>query len=385
MAAEKGVVAEATNKFALDLLKFLTNGSTSENLFYSPESILIALAMTSSGAKGKTAEEIVKVLHLSSVPTPELNNNMKKFLSVLNAASDDNNKLLTANKLFIEKSFEVLESFKEGTREFYQAEVALVDYKAHAEKARGKINQWVEEKTNDKIKDLIPAGMLSADTKLTLVNAIYFKGLWLEQFHKGRTHPASFFVSENEEIEVPMMHQEADFKYSKSRELACQILEMPYIGSKMSMVIFLPEETHGLASMEKNLTNRSLQKSLSTLRTSRPTEVKVILPKFKLTQQFDLNDLLSKLGAKEMFIPFKADFSGIAAEPLCVSKVVHKAFVEVNEEGTEAAAATGVIAVLDCARMKPIFNANHPFLFLIRHNETGAILFLGHLVKPIEP
>ena len=380
MAAESGVVAEATNKFALDLHKYLTNGSSS-NLFYSPASLLIALVMTSSGAKGKTAEEIVKVLHLSAVPANDLNNNMKKFLSTLNAASGDKNKLLTANKLFIEKTLQVLESFKEGTREFYEAEVALVDYKAHAEKAREEINQWVEQKTNDKIKDLIPAGMLSADTRLTLVNAIYLKNLWLNQFTKGGTHPASFFVSANEEIQVPMMRQTSRFKHLRSQELNCQILEMPYIGSKMSMAVFLPEETDGLTSLEEKMTFDNLQKSLCLLGACTPHEVEVILPKFKLTQQFDLNEVLSKMGAGEMFMPGKADFTGIAAgDSLYVSKVVHKAFVEVNEEGTEAGGATAIGINTFC--LKPMFNANHPFLFLIRHSGTGAILFLGHLMKP---
>ena len=384
MAAESGVVAQATNQFALDLHKLLGNEASlaSENLFYSPASLLIALAMTCFGAKGKTAEEIVKVLHLASATKSDLNNNMKQFISTLNAASDNNTKLLTANKLFIEKSFEILESFKEGTREFYDAEVALVDYKAHAERVREEINQWVEQKTNDKIKDLIPAGMLSEDTRLTLVNAIYFKGLWLEPFRKEETFPGSFFVAENQEIQVPMMRQEADFKFTESQELACQILEMPYIGKKMSMVILLPIENNGLASLEEQLTFENLQESLSALETSRPDEMEVYLPKFKLTQQFDMNDILSKMGAEEMFIHGKANFTGITEDSLYVSKVVHKAFVEVNEEGTEAGAATGI--GINTLSLKPMFNANHPFMFLIRHSDSGAILFLGRLMKPVE-
>ena len=382
MASKSGVVAESANKFALDLYQCLRNDGilANENLFYSPASLLIALAMTSYGAKGETAEEIMKVLHLASITKSDLNNNMKQFISTLNAASDNNTKLLTANKLFIEKSFEILETFKEGTREFYDAEVALVDYKAHAERVREEINQWVEQKTNDKIKGLIPAGMLSEDTRLTLVNAIYFKGLWLEAFRKGETVHRPFFVPENENIQVPMMYREADFKCLYSKELACQILEMLYIGLKMSMVIFLPEKTHGLASLEEKMTFDNLQKSLSALDASKPHQRGVCFPKFKLTQQFDLSDMLSRMGASEMFIRGKANFTGIATEPLFVSHLVHKAFVEVNEEGTEAAAATGIM--VDYANLTPVFNANHPFLFLIRHNDTGAILFLGRLKKP---
>ena len=382
MADVSGVVAEATNKFALDLHKFLGHEASfaTENLFYSPASIFIALAMTCFGTKGKTAAEIVKVLHVASVPTAELNINMKKFLSTVNAVSDNNTKLLVANKLFIEKSLEILESFIEGTREFYNAEVGLVDYKLHAERAREEINQWVEQKTNDKIKDLILPGMLDADTKLTLVNAIYFKGLWLEPFSKEATFPGSFFAAGNQEIRVPMMYQESNFKYTESEELACQTLEMPYVGGKLSMVIFLPLETGGLSSLEEKMTFDSLQKSLSDLDASTPDEIEVYLPKFKLTQRFDLNNILARMGAAEMFAAGKANFTGISEVPLYVSDVVHKAFIDVNEEGTEAAAATGI--GMKMMSLKPMFNANHPFLFLIRHVDTGAILFLGRLAKP---
>ena len=386
MAASEqvAVVAEATNKFALDLHTCLANRDqfANDNLFYSPASLLIALAMTCYGARGNTAAEIMKVLHVASVSSPDLNKSMKKFIDTLNGASDENNKLLTANRLFVQKSFEILEAFKIGTREFYDAELALVDYITNAEKAREEINHWVEQKTNDKIKDLIPPGMLSSDTRLTLVNAIYFKGLWLEKFKEEKTISKSFFVSQNEEIKVNMMHQTSEFKYFESQELACHVLEMPYIGRKMSMVIYLPKEINGLAELEEKMTYDNLQKSLSLLDASKK-EVEVVLPKFKLTQQFDLNDILSKMGVQEMFIPGKADLSGITAAPLFVSKVVHKAFVDVNEEGTEAAAATAIGVAFMCMPLpKPMFKADHPFLFLIRHNDSGAILFLGRLMKP---
>ena len=385
MAPESALVAEATKKFALDLQHWLRNDDSlaTENLFYSPASLLIALGMTSYGAKGKTAEEIMKLLHLASVPAAHLKDNMEQFLSALNAASDNSNKLLTANKPFIEKSVEILESFKEGNPEFYDAEVGLVDYEEHTEKAREEINQWVEQNTNDKITGLIPPGMLSADTRLTLVNAIYFKGSWLVQFRKEETALASFYVSASEKRQVLMMHREAEFKYLESKGLACQVLEMPYIGFKMSMVVFLPEETDGLASLEEKMTFDNLEESLSRLDASRRYTKEVYFPKFKLTQQFDLTDILSKMGVQEMFIRGKADFSGIAAEPLHVSHMVHKAFVEVsdNEEGTKAAA-TGRSDVLDSTFFAGTFNANHPFLFLIRHIDTGAILFLGRLIKP---
>ena len=293
-----------------------------------------------------------------------------------------NTKLLTANKLFIEKSLEILKSYRAGIQEFYDSEVTSVDYKQRTEEVREEINKWVEQKTNDKIKGLIPPGMLSSDTRLVLVNAIYFKGLWLQPFLKEETFPGTFFVAANQKVQVQMMRQEAHFKFFESKELDCQILEMPYIGSKMSMVIFLPVETDGLGSLEGKIAYDNFKKSLSTLDSSRPEEMEVFLPKFKLTQQFSLNDVLSKMGASEMFIAGKADFSGITADSLYVSQVVHKAFIEVNEEGTEAAAATGI--GVNALSLKPMFNADHPFLFFIRHNDTGAILFMGRLLKPSE-
>ena len=300
----------------------------------------------------------------------------------LNSSSDNNTKLLTANKLFIEKSLEILKSYRAGMLEFYESEITSVDYKQRTEEVRQEINKWVEQKTNDKIKGLIPPGMLSSDTRLVLVNAIYFKGLWLQPFLKEETFPGTFFVAANQKVQVQMMRQEAHFKFFESEELGCQILEMPYIGSKMSMVIFLPVETDGLVSLEGKITYDNFEKSLSTLDSSRPEEMEVFLPKFKLTQQFSLNDVLSKMGASEMFIAGKADFSGITADSLYVSQVVHKAFIEVNEEGTEAAAATGI--GVNALSLKPMFNADHPFLFFIRHNDAGAILFMGRLLKPSE-
>lgn len=381
MAVESEGLVKACSFFALDFHKFLMNDATlsSQNLFYSPASLFVALAMAHFGAKGKTAEEMSRILHLSALSPFALNNQMKEFVLTLNTSSDNKTKLLIANKIFLEKSFEVLEAFKSGTREFYDAEVGLVDFKFHAEQARKNINEWVEEKTNHKIKDLILEGMLNAQTKLTLVNAIYFKGLWLEPFNKASTFPSDFFVSKEKVIQVPMMYREAHFKFIESEELACQILELPYIGNQLSMVIYLPSKNDGLASLEEKINFGNLQKSLADLDGSMPEEIEVYLPKFKMEQRFSLNDVLTGMGAGEMF-GGKADFSGIAHEPLYVSDVVHKAFVEVNEEGTEAAAATGI--GMKMLSLKPMFSANHPFLFFIRHRSTGAMLFLGHLLEP---
>ena len=383
-ASESRVIGEATNKFALDLHRCLANSNqfAKDNLFFSPASLTIALAMTCHGARGNTAAEIMKVLHVDSISPSHLNQSMRKFIDTLNAAISKNNKLLTANRLFLEKSLEILKTFKKGTNEFFDAKLAQVDYIRNVGKARGKINRWVEKKTNDNIKNLIPPGMLSTETKLVLANAIYFKSFWLVKFMYHRTFSGSFFVQQNEEIKVQMMRQEADFKYFESQELACQVLEMPYIDRKMSMVIYLPNEINGLDELEEKMTYDNLQKSFSLLDASMD-KVEVFLPRFKLTQQFNLNDVFSKLGAVDVFIPGKANLSGITAEPLFVSKVVQKTFVKVNEEGTEAGAVTVEDLSKCIALSQSIFKADHPFLFLIRHNDSGSILFMGRLVKPV--
>ena len=378
-------VATSVNKFALSLHKTLCKSQDKGkgNLFYSPASISIALAMTYLGAKGNTAEQMAKVLQFQS--EADIHKDEKTFLGALNSSSDGRqNELLTANRLFAHKNFEILRSFAKASREIYDAEVALVDYVGDTEGARNTVNAWVEEKTKEKIKDLIAPGVFSQDTRLTLVNAVYFKGMWQDQFEEEGTADEAFTVSPTKEVKVAMMHKSAYYKLLKEEALGCQVLEMPYVGGKVSMVIFLPYEPDGLSKLEGSLTPEMLEISLSDLSTARLRKVDVALPKFKLMEQFSLSSVLSTMGASDMFDPGRADFSGITAGPeaVFVSEVVHKAFVEVNEKGTEAAAATAVVAAWYGLRKIPSFIANHPFLFLIRHNESGAILFLGRMVNP---
>lgn len=263
----------------------------------------------------------------------------------------------------------------------------MVDYQEDAEGARKEVNEWVEEKTKQKIKNLIPEGVFNTRTRLTLVNAIYFKGFWENQFEREATFPQKFFVSESEKAEVQMMHLKEEFKHIEDVEgLSCQVLEMPYQGKDLSMVILLPHNTHGLAKLEEDLTHDKLHKAFQRVAKSHPHKVEVSLPKFKLTQQFLLNNILEKMGATDMFNEFKADFTGITPGPekIYVSHVIHKAFVEVNEKGTEAAAATAVVMMARMAmvRMTPRFCADHPFLFMICQNKSNAILFMGRVMKP---
>ena len=382
-------VIEANNKFSVELHKALKNDQqfAGQSLFYSPNSLSIALAMTSMGARGNTAVQMSKALHWEAMPQDQLHTEEQHFLNALKESNAVSNELLAANRLFVQKNFSLVQEFVEGTKKFYDAEIALVDYQKDAEGARKEVNGWVEEKTKQKIKNLIPEGVFNTLTRLTLVNAIYFKGFWQNHFDKEATFPRQFFVSESEKVEVQMMYKTTKFKHIEDAgELTCQVLELPYQGEDLSMIILLPHDTYGLAKLEESFTHDQLQKALESVSKSRPHIVKVFLPRFKLTQQFSLKNILVKMGATDMFDELKADFSGITPGPekICVSHVIHKAFVEVNEKGTEAAAASAVVmmAPTGMAVMNPIFCADHPFLFMICHNKSGAILFMGRVMEP---
>ncbi|XP_001632351.3 leukocyte elastase inhibitor [Nematostella vectensis] len=368
----------STNAFALDLHRVLTAQGGQTNLFYSPASIVVALAMTYLGARGNTATQMTKTFHFPT-DVPE---KFHDFLQALNASNSDGNQILMANRLFAQMGFEILEEFKKASKESFSAEMALVDYVKNSNGARDTVNRWVEQKTKDKIKNLIPEGMFNKDTILCLVNAVYFKGSWMKHFNRNATQSGKFKTTPSQEIQVQFLYQSSEFRYLESSTLGCQIVELPYAGEKLSMVVLLPNEVDGLGKLESSLNKETLQEVMTSLRNSHPEEVEVTLPKFTLTQEFSLGETLKGMGASDLFSPGKADLSGISAAPLVVSEVVHKAFVEVNEEGTIAAAATGVWIMLMSMPMNPVFYANHPFLFLIRHNDTGAVLFMGRLVVP---
>lgn len=380
--------AESANRFAVDLHKVLKNQQkfSGQNLFYSPSSIAIALAMVYNGARGSTAKEISKGFHWDQLKIDQLNELMKEFNGVLNAANTASNQINSANRLFLEQSFKVLTEFTECCKKYYDADAALVDYKNDFETARKQINAWVEEKTNKKIQDLLPSGSLNALTRATLVNAIYFKGLWGSQFKKEHSFPSKFFLSENEEHDVEMMFQNSKFKLTDHKDLQCQLLEMPYEGDEMAMVVILPKKISGLEDLEDKLTYESLQKMLTSVHGARPMKVEVTMPKFCMTREIELKDMMTLMGMAEMFDEEKADFSGITDGPekLYVSKIYHKAFVDVNEEGTEAAAATAAIMMnrMMMPRPTPSFTVDHPFLFVITHCKSGAVLFLGKVTKP---
>jgi serpin B len=370
-------VAQGSNQLAVDLYAALQRApqNRGKNLFLSPHSISTALAMTYAGARGQTAQQMAKVLHFS-LPQAELHRAYRALLAA--TRSSHGNELRVANALWAQRGYPFRGDFIALTREQYGAGLQQVDFK-RTEAARKRINQWVEKQTRRRIVDLIPRGVLDALTRLVLTNAIYFKGTWELQFSNKRTRRRPFTLAGGKRVPTPLMEQTARFGYADLGAL--QALELRYRGGRLSMVVLLPKKTDGLAALEKRLTAARLT---GWLRRLARRKVEVLLPRFKATSAFRLGKTLAAMGMPLCFTD-QADFTGMAKiKDLKISEVLHKAFVDVNEEGTEAAAATAVVMGSRGRRPQPPprFRADHPFLFLIRDRSTGAILFMGRLVDP---
>ena len=374
---DKAPVVQGNTEFALSLYAQLH--SQQGNLFFSPLSLSTALAMTYGGARGQTAEQMATVLHFPA-EQQQLPPVFATLSKDLHADSETPGyQLHVANALWGQKGYHFRQDFLSTTKTYYGAGLNEVDFQTAAEETRKTINAWVEQQTKDKIKDLIPLGALNELTRLVLTNAIYFKGDWLLPFMKSLTKEEDFKVATDRQVTVPMLHQTGFFKYFDGGNF--QALELPYVENKLSMVVFLPKKVDGLAEFEQSLTAQNLMKWLPQLQQH---EVVVTLPKFRVTAEFTLNKTLSSMGMPLAFSPHAADFSGMSEEKdLYLSAVIHKAYVDVNEEGTEAAAATGIVTRTMSAGPPPsTFHADHPFVFLIRDNSSGSLLFLGRLVQP---
>jgi serpin B len=373
-------VVEANTLFALDLYAELK--AVEGNLFFSPYSISTALAMTHAGARGNTEAQTAQVLHFT-LGQGQLHPAFASLEAKLRAVQEKGHvQLSVANALWPQKGYAFLEDYLALTEKYYGVLITPVDYR-ETEAARQKINAWVEEKTQDKIKELIPPGILDVLTRLVLVNAIYFKGDWKSQFGQALTKPAPFWITLHEKIQTPTMTQRQRFRYAEGDGL--QVLELPYAGDAVSMILLLPRKVDGLKKLEDSMTPKNLDKWTRRLK---EREVQVFLPRFKESSQCRLEKTLASMGMVDAFEMDKADFSGMDGRKrwLYIAAVIHQAFVEVNEEGTEAAAATAVVikarAAPGVSRPPLIFRADHPFVFLIRDNRTGSILFLGRMVSP---
>lgn len=385
-ATQEGVesVVKANNQFTLDFYANIKDKEVGKNIFFSSYSISTALTMAYEGARNATADEIQSVFHFPKDDSVR----RSSVAAVYNQLTkkDAKYKLHIANALWAQEDYQLLNEFTETVENFYGGKATAVDFAGATEEARKMINDWVEDKTNDKIKNLFPQDSLNPLTRLVLTNAIYFKGDWVKQFEKSETRDEEFRVEQDQKVQVPMMRRTDDgseFNYTETDKI--QILEMFYDGEELSMMVLLPRNDD-LKSLENSLTVENLNQWRNQLEQQR---VNVYMPKFTFDSKYFLNENLKQMGMPSAFtLPSQlggADFSGISGKKdLYIQLVVHQAFVDVNEEGTEAAAATGVSLgeKESFASIVPVFRADHPFIFLIQERETGNILFMGTVVNP---
>lgn len=371
--------------FCIDLYKHLA--AEKGNLFFSPFSIATALAMTSAGAAGATDAEMAKVLHLDP-DQARRHAECAQWARSLNSARRSiferrsrGPEISTANALWCASGVSFKNAFVDIARKEYLAEVRALDFAKNAAKAVDEINTWVDDKTRGKIKKIVTPDAVNPMTALILTNAIYFKGDWASPFKKESTRDQDFTLDGGEKIKCPMMVQSRRFLYAKRDGFAA--LEMPYEGGQISMLVLLPDRVDGLAELEQRLDCALLEGAIQALASQ---EVVVYLPKFHAETRYQLGETLQKMGMRLAFSSKDADFSGITdSPPLFISAVIHKAFVDVDEKGTEAAAATAVTMEVKSARPQqnpPIFRADHPFIHMIRDTQTGQILFAGRMADP---
>jgi serpin B len=379
-------VAEGNNRYASDLYAQLDRDPANAgiNIFFSPYSISSALAIVDEGARGTTAKEIQSVFSF-----PENITVQREGFAGIDAglnAQDSRYSLSTANALWAEKTYPFLPAYTNTAECYYDANTTNLDFINQPEASRVTINTWVAKKTNDKIQDLLPQGSVTPNTRLVVTNAIYFKGTWVNAFDKNKTELADFSVTPTRTVQVPMMQRtdsRAVFPYAETD--AAQVLEMPYAhgsGNEISMVIILPKGNNLTAAAE--LLNPEALAAVDNTSVSR--QVKVYIPRFTLETEYDLTDTLADMGMPTAFTG-NADFSGMdGSHDLSISDVVHKAYIDVNEEGTEAAAATGAMMSATAFMPEdqtPVFNADHPFIFLIEDTTTNTVLFTGRVTNPV--
>jgi serine protease inhibitor len=378
-AAEKNearLLAKGNNQFAVDLYKQVSKEKN--NMFFSPYSISTALAMTYAGAKGQTEQEMRKTLKFP-FGGEQLHKSFGTLIGDLNNRSKSGNyQLNVANRIWIAIGENINKTFKDLVNTNYGAGAERLDFIAQTEKSRQTINKWVEDKTNEKIKDLIPKGGVNAGTSLVLTNAIYFLGNWESQFEAEMTHEADFNVTADKKVKVPMMTQTKRFEYGEFEGF--KALSLPYKGRELSLVVLLPDRIDGIRELEKKLSAENINNWVSSLNQE---QVSVFFPKFKMTSEFGLARTMSQMGMPSAFTP-RADFSGMG-QGLFISEIFHKAFVDVDEKGTEAAAATGVVMTKSMYMGQTYtFRADRPFIFMIKDNKTGSILFMGRMMNPAE-
>jgi serpin B len=377
-SAEDYNIAAANNAFAFDMYSGIVNTSEG-NMFFSPYSIFTAMAMCYDGAESTTKEEMSNVFYFP-LNKNVLEISLREMIEQINS-DNENYELETANALWIQQSFPVKEQYISNVETYYYGNVTNLDFVSQPEESKEEINNWVAEKTNDKIKDPISDGVINEYTRLIITNAVYFNGKWLTEFNEGSTRKRDFYISEDDDINVETMYTKQYFSYSESSD--AKMLELPYKGDNLCMYVVLPTE-NDIEFFESSFSVSDYEDLKSDMDSE--YEVKTWLPKFKFESRTELSDQLIRMGVRDAFSDQNADLSGISDEYLKISKVLHQAFVDVQEKGTEAAAATEVIVEDEAVDVEPIpereFRADHPFMFFIEDKRTGCILFMGKVESP---
>jgi serpin B len=374
-------LVEGNNDFAFDLYKQLIS-TEDGNLFYSPYSISLALAMTYAGANGQTAEQMEDVLNFL-LEDEELHSAFNKLAIELNSRNQTSEystgfKLNVINALWGNQTDEFMPAFLNVLAENYDAGMRLLDYEKDPEGCRQVINEWVGEQTEGLITELLPADSINIQTALVLTNAIYFNAAWLFRFDKFlQTYDDTFFLPDGNTITVPMMHQQKKLGYTQGS--GYQAVELKYDTWNMSMFIILPDEgTFG--EFESSLTGDRVKDIIDDI--SEDEYVNLSMPKFSFSSSFDLKETLEAMGMTDAF-GMAADFSGIFGKTgYWLDEVYHQAYITVDEDGTTAAAASAVVAIKGTSSNPPKVNLNHPFIFMIRDIETNTILFVGRVMNP---
>jgi len=375
MAQNINSISDGNTKFSADLYKHIK--SKPINQFYSPISITSALAMTYAGASGETLKQMSKTLYFST-NQDELHKSYEILFKKLTDNSSEGVILKIANSLWLQENMKINTQYLLITDKYYNAGVIPTNFIADPEKSRITINNWVEKNTENKIQDLLPDGSIHSQTRMVLVNAIYFKARWDKVFDKNQNTSEVFYVFKTCQTKATFMNNHINSSYYEDNQLS--IAEIPYADRNQSLIIILPKENYGLEEIEKIFEKGLIETYFEKMEEKRIT---LSIPKFKTESTYELQEQLSKMGMPIAFTN-NADFSGITGDrSLAIDKVIHKAYIDVNEEGTEAAAATAVTMRKTAMLLDEVkFKADHPFIYLIRDNETNTILFVGRLMDP---
>ncbi|XP_025970699.1 ovalbumin-like [Dromaius novaehollandiae] len=387
-----GSISAANAEFCFDMFKELKVHHVKENIFYSPLGIISTLSMIYLGARGNTEFQMEKVLHFDEIAglggaiytkcgkSVNIHILFKELLSDITAPKA-NYSLHIANRLYAEKTYPILPIYLKCVKKLYRAGLETINFKTASDQARQLINSWVENQTNGQIQDFLEPGSVDLNTALLLINAIYFKGMWKKAFREEDTQEVLFSMTKQESKPVQMMCQNGTFKIAVVADEKIKVLELPYAGRELSMLVLLPEDASSLEQLESTISFEKLTEWTSPNMMEKKT-VKVYLPRMKIEEKYNLTSVLTALGMTDLFSPL-ANLSGIsAAETLKMSEALHEASMEVSEAGTEVAGSTGAMGEIKHSPVSEEFRADHPFLFLIKHNPTNIIIFFGRCFYP---